>query len=99
MTNFSNGNTGFVAASGRYVGKVPVDRGDDPASPVASRNAGSLFDVRAGMSMDKLDVTLWVENVANTRAQVSSQPDAMMGRRLMFTSPRTYGVNLSYAFR
>lgn len=99
MTNFSNGNTGFVAASGRYVGKVPVDRGDDPASPVSSRDAYTLFDVRAGMSMEKLDVTVWVENVANTRAEVSSQPDAVMGRRLMFTSPRTYGVNLSYAFR
>ena len=99
MTNFSNGNTGFVALSGRYVGKVPVDRGDDPASPVSSRNAYSLFDLRTGMSMEKLDVTLWVENIANTRAQVSSQPDAVMGRRLMFTSPRTYGMNLSYAFR
>jgi iron complex outermembrane recepter protein len=98
-TALSSGATGFVALSGRYVGKVPVDRGDDPTSPVNSRSAYSLFDLRTGASFEKLDVSLWVENVANKRVEVSSQPDAVMGRRLIFTSPRTYGVNFSYAFR
>lgn len=98
-TNLSNGSTGFVALSGRYVGKVPVDRSDDPTDPVSSRAAYSLFDVRTGVSFDKVDVSLWVENVANKRAQVSSQKEDLMGRRLMFTTPRTYGMNLSYAFR
>jgi iron complex outermembrane recepter protein len=98
-TSFSNGSTGFVALAGRYTGAVPIDRGDDPASPVSERSAYSLFDVRAGMSFDKFDFTLWVENVANKRAEVSSQKDDLIGRRLMFTSPRTYGVNMSYVFR
>jgi iron complex outermembrane recepter protein len=96
---FAGGATGFVALSGRYVGKLPVDRGDDPASPVQSRPAYTIFDARAGVSFDKLDVTAWIENVANKRAEVSTQPDNVMGRRAIFTSPRTYGVNLSYAFR
>jgi iron complex outermembrane recepter protein len=98
-TNLSASTTGFVALSGRYVGKVPVDRGDDPTSPVNSRAAYSLFDLRTGASFDKLDISFWVENLANKRVEVSSQPDAVMGRRLIFTSPRTYGMNLSYAFR
>jgi iron complex outermembrane recepter protein len=98
-TTFSNGTTGFVALAGRYTGKVPVDRGDDPTSPVDSRDAYSLFDLRAGMLFDKLDVTLWVENIANKRVEVSSQPDSVIGRRVIFTAPRTYGLNLSYAFK
>jgi iron complex outermembrane recepter protein len=98
-TNFSNGSSGHVALNGRYVGKVPVDRNDDPLSPVESRAAYSVFDVSAGMAFDKLDVSLWVENLANNRAEVSSQADFVMGRRLIFTAPRTYGMNLSYAFR
>jgi iron complex outermembrane recepter protein len=97
--DFAGGATGFVALNGRYVGKVPVDRGDDPASPVESRPAYTIFDVRAGVSFDKLDVTAWIENVANKRAEVSTQPDNVMGRRAIFTSPRTFGVNLSYTFR
>jgi iron complex outermembrane recepter protein len=98
-TNLGANATGFIAATGRYVGKVPVDRGDDPTSPVDSRSAYSLFDLRAGASFKSFDLSLWIENVANKRVEVSSQPDAVMGRRVMFTSPRTIGVNLSYAFQ
>jgi iron complex outermembrane recepter protein len=98
-TNFANGNTGFVALSGRYVGKVPVDRNDDPTSQIDSYSAYSLFDLRAGVSFDKLDLTLWVENIANKRVEVSSQPDSVLGRRVIFTSPRTIGLNASYTFR
>jgi iron complex outermembrane recepter protein len=98
-TSFSNGSTGFVALAGRYNGPVPIDRSDNPATPVSEWPSYSLFDVRAGMSFDKFDVTLWVENVANKRVEVSSQKDDLIGRRLIFTSPRTYGVNLSYVFR
>jgi iron complex outermembrane recepter protein len=98
-TNLANGNTAFIALAGRYVGKVPVDRNDDPTSQIDSRPAYSLFDLRTGVSFDNLDLTLWVENLANKRTEVSSQPDSVLGRRVIFTAPRTMGVNASYTFR
>jgi outer membrane receptor protein involved in Fe transport len=78
---------------------VPVDRNDDPTSQIDSRPAYSLFDLRTGVSFDNLDLTLWVENLANKRTEVSSQPDSVLGRRVIFTAPRTIGVNASYVFR
>ena len=98
-TSFSNGSDGFISLAGRYTGTVPIDRSDDPAAPVDSRGSYTIFDLRAGMSFDKFDVTLWAENITNKRAEVSSQPDIVLGRRLIFTTPRTIGVNVSYAFK
>jgi iron complex outermembrane recepter protein len=98
-TSFANGSTGFVSASGRFVDKVQTDRADSPDAVVINRPAYSLIDVRAGMSWDKLDVSLWVENIANKRAVVSEQFDRVMGQRLFYTAPRTFGVSLGYAFR
>jgi outer membrane receptor protein involved in Fe transport len=66
---------------------------------IASRPAYTIMDLRAGMQWDKLDLTLWVENIANKRAVVSEQFDRVMGQRLFFTPPRTYGVSASYTFR
>jgi len=90
----------FAAVDARYVGRVQSDRFDN--------NGGSMplvypsytrFNARAGFSWDKLDVTLWVDNLTDKRAVVSNERGGMMGRRLYFTSPRTVGVNLSYAFK
>jgi iron complex outermembrane recepter protein len=98
-TNFSNGMSGWASLSGRYTGSVPIDRADDPADTVRARPSYSIFDVRAGMTYEKLDVTLWIENVANKRAEVSAQNDRVLGARLIYTTPRTYGVTLAYAFK
>jgi outer membrane receptor protein involved in Fe transport len=45
-----------------------------------------------------LDVSLWVENIADKRSRVSQQFDRVLGGRLFFTRPRTFGLNASYAF-
>jgi len=89
---------GFASVSGRYVGRVQIDRADDPATTVDAYPSYAIFDVRAGFDWRNLDVTLWVENIANKRAQVSQQLDVVLGARKFFTQPRTIGVNLSYAF-
>ncbi|TAG77755.1 MAG: TonB-dependent receptor [Betaproteobacteria bacterium] len=98
-TTVANGRDAFVALSGRYYDKVQTDRADFADAVVRVRPAYSIFDLRAGVTWDKLDMTLWVENLANKRAVVSEQRDRVMGPRVIFSSPRTLGVNLSYGFK
>lgn len=90
---------GFVSLTGRYVGAVQIDRADNPAVTVNDYPPYALLDVRAGVKWRNLDMTLWVENVLDRRAQVSQQPDRVLGGRVFYTAPRTIGLNLSYAFR
>ncbi len=90
--------TGFASVTGRYVGKVQLDRADDKGVVVGSFPSYALFDVRAGGSWRNFNASLFVENVANKRSPVSEQFDIVLGNRLFYTRPRTAGVNLSYAF-
>jgi outer membrane receptor protein involved in Fe transport len=47
------------------------------------------------------NATLWVQNLTDTRALVSIQNayDQVVGPRLIYTVPRTVGLNLSYRFK
>ena len=90
--------SGFVNLSGRYVGQIQTDRSDDPLTTVGAYPSYAIFDARAGVNLRNIDITLWVENFANKRAIVSRQRDRVLGTRLFYTTPRTYGVNLSYRF-
>ena len=94
-----NDNTnGWVSLSGRFVGAVQVDREDFPTDDVPSYPSYATFDLRGGIDFGDFDVGLWVENLTDKRAQVSQQTDRVMGARILYTLPRTYGLNLSYAF-
>jgi iron complex outermembrane recepter protein len=89
---------GRVSLSGRFVGSVQVDRADFPTDDVPSYPSYAVFDLRGGVDLGSLNLGLWVENFANKRAQVSQQNDRVMGARILYTAPRTYGLNLSYGF-
>jgi iron complex outermembrane recepter protein len=89
---------GWASLSGRFVSAVQVDRADFPTDDVPSYPSYAIFDLRGGVELGKFDIGLWVENVTNKRAQVSQQNDRVMGARILYTSPRTYGLNLSYEF-
>ncbi len=89
---------GWASLSGRFVGAVQVDRADFPTDDVPSYPSYAIFDVRAGVELGDFDIGLWVENFTNKRAQVSQQNDRVMGSRILYTTPRTYGLNLSYTF-
>lgn len=89
---------GWISLSGRFVGAVQVDREDFPTDDVPSYPSYATFDLRGGVDFGDFDVSLWVENLTNERAQVSQQIDRVMGARIIYTAPRTYGLNLSYAF-
>jgi iron complex outermembrane recepter protein len=95
---FGDGNEAWVSLSGRFLGSVQVDRADTPGSSIRSYPSYAIFDIRAGTNLGKLDIGIWIENIANKRAQVSQQNDRVLGSRVFYTNPRTYGLNLSYAF-
>ena len=89
---------GWASISGRYVGAVQVDRADFPTDDVPSYPSYALFDLHGGIELGDFDIGLWVENIANKRAQVSQQNDRVLGARILYTTPRTYGLNMSYSF-
>ncbi len=97
-TDIGEENQAWGSLSGRYVGSVQVDREDVPGSNLRAYKSYSLFDFRAGLNLGKIDASLFVENIANKRVQVSQQNDRVLGSRIFYTDPRTYGLNLSYAF-
>jgi iron complex outermembrane recepter protein len=89
---------GWVSLSGRYLGSVPIDRADNPAVSVRAYPSYVTFDLRAGIDIGDFDLGLWVENFTDKRAVVSQINDRVLGARVLFTAPRTYGLNLSYSF-
>ncbi len=87
--------------TGRYVGKTRSDRSDSIAGNdgVFIYPAYTTYSASVGIGKGKWDAQLWVANLSNTRALVSNQTaGAVLGERLIYTLPRTLGVNLSYAF-
>ncbi|MBL0923821.1 MAG: TonB-dependent receptor [Sphingomonadaceae bacterium] len=93
----SNAN-GWVSLSGRFVGSVQVDRADFPTDDIPSYPSYAVFDLRGGVDFGSFNVGLWVENFTDKRAQISQQNDRVMGARILYTSPRTFGMNLTYGF-
>lgn len=87
---------------GRYIGKKPSDRGDDPAEVVFAYNSYTTLSANFGVSKDNWDASLWVDNLTDERELVSfqgtSQVGARTGLRAIYLQPRTIGVNLSYKF-
>jgi iron complex outermembrane recepter protein len=97
-TDLGGDTRGWASLSGRFVSAVQVDRADFPTDDVPSYPSYAIFDLRAGVDLGALNIGAWVENFTNKRAQVSQQNDRVMGSRILYTAPRTYGLNLSYAF-
>lgn len=87
--------------SRRWVGKIGNDRTDNPdTNPPLFYPAYALFNASASLAKGPWSATLWGQNLANTRALVSIQNayDQVVGPRLIFSPPRTVGLNLGYRF-
>jgi outer membrane receptor protein involved in Fe transport len=84
--------------SGRHVGQVSTDR-DTNGVPPTTFPAYSLFNANATVSKDDWELSFWISNLANSAAQVSSQPIGITGARPVNAQPRTIGMNLSYQFK
>lgn len=96
-TYFENGiylNAGLRA---HYVGSVLTNR-ETNGVPPTEFPAYTLYNGNLSLSRDNWDLGLWVRNIANKAAQVSSQPIGITGARPIFAQPRTVGMNLSYQF-
>ncbi len=89
-----------TSLSARYVGKVITDRSDsvDGNADVRTFDAYTRYNASLGVSKDAWDASVWVQNLGNVRAQVSSQAAGLMGPRAIYLTPRTVGLNLSYRF-
>jgi iron complex outermembrane recepter protein len=96
-----NGTYLWASLSGRYVSEVPVDRSDSSADIIRKRPGYSLYNFNAGATYGDWDVSVWVQNLSNKRAEVSGQGSTtdIMGPRVIYATPRTIGTNISYNFK
>ena len=97
-TVFDNGTYLSAGLSGRYVGSVATDR-DTNGVPATLFPSYAIYNGNVALSRDNWDLSVWVRNIENNDAQVSSQPIGITGARPITAQPRTMGMNLSYQFR
>ncbi len=97
-TELDNGMYISSGISGRRVGEVSTNR-DTNGVRATTFPAYSLFNANATISKDDWELGFWISNLANSNAQVSSQPIGITGARPINAQPRTVGMNLSYQFK
>ncbi len=88
--------------SRRWVGKIGNDRTDSPtAQPAIFYPAYAVINASVGLGKGAWNATLWAQNLTDVRSLVSIQNayDQIVGPRLMFNTPRTMGLNMSYRFQ
>ena len=86
----------------RWVGKIGNDRTDNPGdAPPLFYPAYALVNASIGLGKGAWNATLWAQNLTDERALVSLQNalDQVLGPRLVYATPRTVGLNLSYRFQ
>ncbi len=96
----SAGRYAFALLGVRHQGKVQSDRVDNEAQARSVLVYPSItrYNVRAGIGQAPWEAVLWADNLGDERKIVSNQNAGIMGRRIITTTPRTIGLNLSYAF-
>jgi outer membrane receptor protein involved in Fe transport len=68
---------------------------------IRKRPGYALYNFNAGATHGDWDVSVWVQNLNNKRAEVSGQGSStdIMGPRVIYATPRTIGTNISYSFK
>ena len=84
----------------RHVGAMQSGRSDSPADNATTSRlpANTRYNASVNLAGDKWSVQLWLSNLTDERALVSTQAAGIMGPRDIYAQPRTMGVNASYAF-
>jgi outer membrane receptor protein involved in Fe transport len=84
----------------RWVDRIGNDRTDNPTDVPLYYPAYALVNANIGLSKGPWSASLWAQNLTNERAQVSisGATDQVLGPRVIYTTPRTIGLNLSYKF-
>ena len=86
--------------SRRWVDRIGNDRTDNPTDVALYYPAYAIVNASVGLAKGAWSGTLWAQNLGNERALVSlsGQFDQVLGPRVITTTPRTVGLNLSYRF-
>lgn len=97
-TVLDNGWALSASLRGRYVDKIQWSSNGDRFYP-----AYALYSANVGLSKESWDVSLWANNLTDTKAVVSNNTGTGqrddLGARMVYATPLTVGVNLSYYFR
>jgi iron complex outermembrane recepter protein len=91
----------WSSASARYTGRVRSDRADsvEDNAAVFVYPAHTTFNASIGLGRDAWEVQLWAKNLTDEKALTSNQSGgSVIGRRLIYTTPRTVGLNASRNF-
>lgn len=62
------------------------------------QTAYSLINARVAVGTERVEGSVWVRNLADTRAISYGTPDTSFGRSTLMNAPRTFGVSLTSRF-
>nr|WP_315476215.1 hypothetical protein [uncultured Undibacterium sp.] len=87
-----------ASLTGHHVDEVLTNRDTTDVS-ATTFPAYTLLNLNPSLSKDDRELILWISNLTNSHAQVSSQPIGITVARPIRTLPRTMGLNLSCYFK
>lgn len=97
-TMLANGMALSASLRGRYVDKIQWSDNTSRVYP-----AYAVYSGNVGVSKDNWDLSLWANNLTDTRAVVSNNTGTgqrqELGARVVYVTPLTMGVNFSYFFK
>ena len=97
-TVLDNGMALSAQLRGRYVDKIQWSDNSDRLYP-----AYAVYNATVGISKDNWDVSVWANNLMDKKAVVSNNTGTGqrgdLGARLVYATPFTVGLNLSYFFK
>lgn len=97
-TVFDNGIALSASLRGRYVDKIQWSDNVDRLYP-----SYTIYNATVGVSKGAWDGSLWINNLFNEKAVVSNNTGTGqrgdLGARLVYATPMTMGVNVSYFFK
>lgn len=97
-TVLGNGMALSASLRGRYVDKVQWSENSNRLYPAYAVYSGNI-----GLSKDNWDLSVWANNLTDSRAVVSNNTGTgqrdELGARIVYVTPLTIGVNFSYFFK
>jgi iron complex outermembrane receptor protein len=96
--------TGFTSVQVQYVGSFPNGFPNTPGkagvrSPLYDNTDSYTYvNLQTGVSFNRLSITLYGENLGNSRATTYIHPEAFVYSRYAILRPRTFGLRIGYDF-
>lgn len=97
-----SGAKGFSSFQVQHVGSFPNGFPNTPGTPgtrsplFGNTDTYTYLNAQTGITLDKLSVTLYMENIGNSRATTYIHPEAFVYSRYAIVRPRTFGVRVGY---